>query len=404
MGFERRIHVWPAVALALLVSACGERNVTVPSPPPSTYTFGLVMVGPYDDHGWSQAHYDAGNDVLANLPGTRMLYVDSVNAADRPGSTPAQVAEQLVAQGARLVIFSSDDMKDSATAFAAAHPDVFVIMVAGDQVWPAGEAYTPIATMTNIMGRIEFMKMLAGCAAALTTQTGQIGYLGPLINDETRRLAASAFLGARHCWAHELGRDPADLSFTVTWIGFWFNIPGVTLDPTTVADDFFDSGHDVIISGIDTTEALTVAQQRHDAGHAAWALPYNYGGACQQAPAVCLGVPYFNWGPAYRAAIQSAMAGTWASSFQWNPPDWRNINAPDTSAVGFRTGPALDVAAAARVDQMVQDLAGGLNLWTGPLRLQDGSLYLRDGEVATDQQIWYLPQLLAGMAGDSDAD
>ena len=28
----------------------------------------------------------------------------------------------------------------------------------------------------------------------MTTETGKIGYLGPLINDETRRLAASAFL------------------------------------------------------------------------------------------------------------------------------------------------------------------------------------------------------------------
>ncbi len=41
--------------------------------------------------------------------------------------------------------------------------------------------------------------MIAGCAAALTTQTGQIGYLGPLINDETRRLASSAYLGAKYC-------------------------------------------------------------------------------------------------------------------------------------------------------------------------------------------------------------
>ena len=50
------------------------------------------------------------------------------------------------------------------------------------------------------MGRMEYGKMMAGCAAALTTKTGKIGYLGPLINDETRRLAASAYLGAKYCW------------------------------------------------------------------------------------------------------------------------------------------------------------------------------------------------------------
>ena len=91
------------------------------------------------------------------------------------------------------------------------------------------------------MGRMEYGKMIAGCAAALSTQTGQIGYLGPLINDETRRLVNSAYFGARHCWENA-GNDPADLSFTVNWIGFWFNIPGQTLDPTQVTNDFFDSG------------------------------------------------------------------------------------------------------------------------------------------------------------------
>lgn len=33
----------------------------------------------------------------------------------------------------------------------------------------------------------------------------------------------------------------------VTWIGFWFNIPGVTLDPVQVSDDFYTTGYDVVI-------------------------------------------------------------------------------------------------------------------------------------------------------------
>ena len=32
---------------------------------------------------------------------------------------------------------------------------------------------------------------------------------------------------------------------------------------------------------------------------------------------------------------------------------------------------------------------------------QDGSVFLKDGETATDPQIWYLPQLLEGMEGQS---
>jgi simple sugar transport system substrate-binding protein len=404
----------------MLVSACGTAPTQAPAtqapatePPAVTeapvateppaaepFIFGLLLVGPYNDHGWSQAHYDAGLYVEEKLD-AKMVYIDKVNSADRPGTTPAQLGEELVAQGAKLVVFNSDDMKDSASEFAKAHPDVYVIMASGDQVWPEGKVFEEIPNMVNIMGRMEYGKMMAGCAAALSTKTGQIGYLGPLINDETRRLAASAYLGAKHCWTEVLGNDAADLKFKVTWIGFWFNIPGFTADPTQVADEFINSGYDVIISGIDTTEGLTEAKKFAAEGKEVFAIPYDFIGSCDEGKEVCLGVPYFNWGPAYTETIQSAMDGTFTSNFQWNAPDWSDLNNLDTTAVGFVKGDALSAEASTALDEFIAELAGGLNLWTGPINLQDGTVYLAEGEVATDQQIWYLPQLLEGMEGQS---
>ena len=388
------------VIFAMLIAACGGAATEAP---PEEFVFGMLLVGPANDHGWSQAHYEAGLYVQEQIPGTRMIYLENVYSGSPayPGTTASQLAGQLVQEGAHLIIFNSDDMLDESTIFAQDNPDVPVIMASGDQVWEDGQRYTPIDNMVNIMGRMEYGKMIAGCAAALTSQTGQIGYLGPLINDETRRLASSAYLGARYCWTEVLGNDPADLAFRVTWIGFWFNIPGVTSDPTQVADDFFNSGYDVVISGIDTTEALTEAQRLNDAGQTVWAIPYDFQGACDQAPAICLGVPYFNWGPAYAATIASALDGTFTSNFQWNGPDWADINNPDTSAVGFVTGPALSAEATTSLNEFIAALAGGLNLWTGPINLQDGAPYLADGEVGTDQQVWYLPALLEGMEGQS---
>lgn len=364
-------------------------------------TIGLLMVGPYNDHGWSQAHYDAIQYVVAKVTGVDMIYLDKVNPADRPGTTASQLAESLVAKGAKLVIFSSDDMSDEAVKFAQAHTDVFVIMSSGSQVWKDGKDYQALPNMVNIMGRMEFTKMIAGVAAAMTTQTGQIGYLGPLINDETRRLASSVYLGARYAWVNYLKKDPSTLKFKVTWIGFWFNIPGVTSDPSQVADDFFNSGYDVVVSGIDTTEATTEAVKLSGQGKKVWAIPYDYSKAADEGPGVALGVPYFNWGPAYAKTVKATMAGTFASHFEWNGPDWSNINNPDTSAVGFNKGGALSTPAAAAVDKFTSELAKGLNLWKGPLSLQDGTEYLKSGQKATDQQIWYLPQLLAGMVGQS---
>ena len=366
-------------------------------------TIGLVLVGPYNDQGWSQANYDAVQYVVNKVPGTKMVYIDKANTSDRPGTTVSQLAESLVAQGARFIIFSSDDMSDEAVKFAMAHKDIFVIMSSGSQVWKDGKTYQDLPNMVNIMGRMEFGKMIAGVAAAMTTQTGQIGYLGPLINDETRRLASSVYLGARYAWTNYLKKDPANLKFKVTWIGFWFNIPGVTSDPSQVADDFFNSGYDVVVSGIDTTEAVTEAVKFAAKGKKVWALAYDYVNAYQTAPNVNLGVPYFNWGPAYVNAVKAAMAGTWQSHFEWNPPDWKNINAPDTTAVGFNKGAALSASASGTVDKFIAELARGLNLWKGPISLQDGTAYLESGKDATDQQIWYLPQLLQGMEGQSVA-
>jgi simple sugar transport system substrate-binding protein len=402
------------IIAVLLLAACSPaatpqtEEPQQPQPQPEieeeeTLIFGMLLVGPYNDRGWSQAHYEAGEYVESKLPGSQMIYVDKVNPADRPGTTPAQLAEELMAQGASVFIFNSDDMKDSALDFARANPDAKVIHASGDSSWVEGLDYQNLPNLVNLMGMMEYGKMIAGCTAALTTDTGRIGYLGPLINDETRRLTASAYLGARYCWEEYLGNDPADLTFRVTWIGFWFNIPGVTSDPTQVATEFFNSGFDVVISGIDTTEALTEAKRLSDAGQRVWAIPYDYEGACAEAPDICLGVPYFHWGPSYLRYLSMAKEGNWTQAWEWMPPDWSNINNPDTTAIGFHTGNGLSADNAALIDDFIAKLAGGLNLFTGPLNLQDGTPYLAAGEVATEQQIWYLPQLLEGMEGQSVA-
>ncbi len=384
------------VLAAMLLAACGPAAAGG-----KEVVFGMLLVGPYNDRGWSQAHYDAGLYVQEKLPGTKMVYLDKVNGADRPGTTPDKLAEDLLAQGATVIVFNSDDMKDAAVAFAQKHPDIPVIHASGDNSWKDGKDFKDLKNLYNVMGKMEYGKMIAGCAAALTTKTGQIGYLGPLINDETRRLASSAYLGARYCWTNYLGKNPADLKFKVTWIGFWFNIPGVTSDPTQVADDFINSGADVVISGIDTTEALVQANKAAASGKKVFAIPYDYKTACDAAPDVCLGVPYFNWGPSYVKLIKSAQEGKFAAGFEWLAPDWADINNPDTSAVGFVKGKALSADAAATLDKFIGELASGLNLWKGPLNYQDGSVFLKDGETATDFQVWYLPLLLEGMEGQS---
>jgi len=98
------------------------------------------------------------------------------------------------------------------------------------------------------------------------------------------------------------------------------------------------------------------------------------------------------------------MDGKWKQQWLWLGPDWKNINDPDTSTVGFLSGKALSPSAKAALDAFIKDLATGkAELFKGPLDYQDGTPFLKTGKVATDQQVWYMEQLLKGMVGQSKA-
>ena len=379
------------VLTTILMTACAKASS-------KEFVFGVVLVGPYNDHGWSEAHYNAGKYVEAQLPGTKMIYLDKLNSADRKGTTLEQVVEDMVSQGAQMIFTTSDDFAADTDVVAAKYPKIPFMHISGDHAL-TGKAPKNVA---NYMARMEYTKAMAGCAAALKTQTGKVGYLGPLINDETRRLASAAYLGSRYCYEKYRGGNPDDLKFVVNWIGFWFNIPGVTLDPTQVSNDMFNSGVDVLLSGIDTTEAIVVAGQRADKGDQVWAIPYDFEGACEIKSEVCLGVPYFNWGPAYVRYITAVRDGKFKQSWEWEGPDWKNINDHAKSPVGFQFGSALTDQDKKNLEEYIGLLASKkADVFVGPLNLQDGSSYLKAGATASDQQIWYLPQLLEGMEGAS---
>ncbi len=367
--------------------------------------FGMVLVGPRNDRGWSQAHFEGGEYVEEQL-GAEMLVFESLNPADAPETSLRDVVAEMVDAGAIMIFTTSDDFKAETHEVAAEFPDVTFIHVSGDGVL-TGDAPENVG---NLMGKMVWGKLMDGCAAALMTETGQIGYLGPLINDETRRLAASAYLGARYCYENYRELDPAEMTFSVTWIGFWFNIPGVTLDPTEETNTFFDSGYDIVISGIDTTEAIVVAGQRREAGEDIYAIPYDFEGACAEAPDACLGVPYFNWGPAYLETVQSVADGTWEQDWEWLNPFWEDLTDNTQTAIGFEFGEGLTEEAAADLQDFIDFLSayatdpaneGTFPLWEGPLNLQDGTELAAEGEVMDEIDVWYMPQLLEGMEGAS---
>ena len=76
---------------------------------------------------------------------------------------------------------------------------------------------------------------------------------------------------------------------------------------------------------------------------------------------------------------------------------------PSQTNVGWVNGPALTAEMQASLDEFIAGMASGdINVWTGPINLQDGTAYVADGATATDDEVWYLPQLLEGMTGPSN--
>ena len=134
-----------------------------------------------------------------------------------------------------------------------------------------------------------------------------------------------------------------------------------------------------------------------------WAIPYDFEGACENAPDICLGVPYFHWGPSYLETAQAVASGTWTQSWEWLPPYWADLRDNTQTHVGWVNGPALTAEMQSTLDAFIAGLASGdINVWTGPINLQDGTEYVPAGAAATDNDIWYLPQLIEGMDGPSE--
>ena len=53
------------VFLLVLAVGCAKKAEEKP------FTFAMLLVGPFNDRGWSQAHYDAGLYVESKLPRLR---------------------------------------------------------------------------------------------------------------------------------------------------------------------------------------------------------------------------------------------------------------------------------------------------------------------------------------------
>ena len=84
--------------------------------------YGVVLVGPKNDRGWSQSHFEAGQYVEANNENATMLFFESLNEADTPEATLMDVVTEMVDSGAEVIFTTSASFEQDTNGVAEAFP------------------------------------------------------------------------------------------------------------------------------------------------------------------------------------------------------------------------------------------------------------------------------------------
>jgi len=308
-------RLWQATSLlavlAMLTAACGggapQATATpetvggfqIPAVEEGKFNVAMVLIGPHDDGGWSQAHFEGLEYIEKNVPNTHVAYIELVPE----GADSEQVFRSLARKGFKLIFGTSFGYMDPMEVVAGDFPDTTFVHISGFK--------TNQANFGNLFGAMEVMKYIAGMIAGSRAKmdgTPKLGYMATFPIPEELRLGNAIALGMK--------RTCPECTMDVRWINTWHD-PVIEKE---AAASLFDAGVQVVFTGADTPAAGDVAQEKGK-----WGVNYDWVGACKVER--CLTAPYWNWGPVYAKIAEQAVAGTYK-------PGWEYFDA-DTGALGL---------------------------------------------------------------------
>ncbi|MTI17534.1 BMP family ABC transporter substrate-binding protein [Rhodobacteraceae bacterium RKSG542] len=308
---------------------------------------GFIYVGPISDHGWSYQH-DQGRQAIEKHFGDKVetTYIESVSE----GPDAERAIERLARSGHDLIFTTSFGYMNPTIKVAKKYPDVKFEHATG---------YKQADNVATYGGRFYEGRYILGQIAAKTSEKGVAGYIGSFPIPEVVRGINSFMLGAQSV-------NP-DFKVKTVWVNSWYD-PGKEAD---AAKALVDQGVDIMLQHTDSPAPLQVAQERGIKG---------FGQASDMikfAPEAQLTAIVDDWGPYYIERVQAVLDGTWKGGDTWGGLDKEMVHmAPYTNL-------PEDVAAdAAKTEAAIR--SGDLHPFTGPINKQDGSAWLKEGEVADD--------------------
>jgi len=325
---------------------------------------GFIYVGPIGDLGWSHQH-DVGRLAIDAAFGDKVStsYVESVPE----GADAERVMTQMALSGTKLIFATSFGYMDAVQNVAKKFPDVHFEHATG---------YKRADNVSTYSARFYQGRTVIGHIAGKMTKTNTIGYIASFPIPEVVRGINAAYLAAKAV-------NPA-VKFKVIWVFTWFD-PGKEAD---AANALIEQGADIIMQHTDSPAAMTIAQKKGI---------FAFGQATDMSkfgPDAELSSIIDNWAPYYVERVKAQLDGTWGSTDTWD-----GIGPGMTEIGKFADSLPADVKASAKA--LEDGLANGsIHSFTGPINKQDGSAWLKAGEVADDGTLAGMSFYVEGVEGD----
>jgi basic membrane protein A len=289
----------PAVPTLAPVATEAPAGLQIPEVEQGKFNVAMVLIGPHDDGGWSQAHYEGLLYVEENVPNVHTAFIENVPE----GADSEQVFRSLARKGFNLILGTSFGYMDPMGTVAEEFPELTFIHISGYK--------SNLKNFGNLFGAMEDMKYLAGMLAGSRAKLDgnpKIGYMATFPIPEELRLGNAIALGMK--------QTCPECTMDVRWINTWH-------DPILEKDgaaSLFDAGAQVVFTGADTPAVADVAQAKGK-----WGITYDWYGSCKVE--ACLTAPYWNWGPVYVEIAKGVADGTYK-------PGWDYFEA-STGALGL---------------------------------------------------------------------
>ena len=334
-----------------------KADLQIPDVVAGKFNVAMVLIGPHNDNGWSQAHYEGLQYLCEHVPDAHVAYVELVPES----GASEQVFRSLSRKGFNFIIGTSFGYMDPMATVAEEFPDITYLHLTGYK--SNGKNFG------NFFGAIEDFKYLAGMLAGSRAKKDgnpKIGYMATFPIPEELRLGNAIMLGVKQTCPE----CTMDIRFINTWH-----------DPVKERDaaaSLFDAGADVVFTGADTPAVADVAQEKGK-----WAVTYDHPNSCTVER--CLTAPYWIWGPEYTRIANLVKAKTYKAGYEYFDGDSKAMG-----LVGFMDGqtvskgvsdlPEADVTKVK--DTLAKILAGTFgrfDVFAGPIKDNTGKEILAAG-------------------------